>query len=320
MMEEKQAGITALVTAYARAYHAAHDAPLIFYDFLAGQLFSAEEKVFFAGSLAGLLELVAPELAAQHPAREAALAAVMQRYSAPITLSRSRYTEDCLEQAIRQGMDQYVILGAGLDTFAFRRSDLAPRLQVFEVDHPATQERKRQRVAAAGWDLPAHLRLAAVNFGCEDLVAALLAAGFNLRKPAFFSWLGVSYYLSRRAAETTLREIAGLAAPGSRLVLDYLDADALIPGKAARAVQVMQSIVRQTGEPMKTGFAPAALGGTLGGLGFQLEENLSPADIEARYFQGRADSYHAVEQVHFACARMGDWPVNEAENRTKNSI
>lgn len=319
MMEEKQAGITALVTAYARAYHAAHDAPQIFNDFLAGQLFSAEEQEFFVDRLAGLLELVAPELAAQHPTREAALAAVMQRYCAPITLSRSRYAEDCLEQAIRQGTDQYVILGAGLDTFAFRHPDLAPRLQVFEVDHPATQELKRQRVVAAGWVLPAHLRLVAVDFGREDLAAALLAAGFNTREPAFFSWLGVSYYLSRQAVETTLRGIAGLAAPGSRLVLDYLDAEALMPGRAGRAVQVMRSIVRQTGEPMKTGFAPAALGKTLGGLGFQLQENLSPADIEARYFQGRADSYHAVEQLHFACARVGDCPVNEAGNQTRNS-
>lgn len=298
-MEEKQAGVTALVTAYSRAYHATHDDPKIFDDFLADQMFTAEEHLFFDQNLAGLLPLIDPALAESHPNQASALAWVMQLHNGPITLSRSRYTEDRLDEAIQQGVQQYVILGAGLDTFAFRRPELADRLHVFEVDHPTTQALKRQRISMAGWQIPPHLHFVPVDFSRQPLVDALKNAAFDPQKLSFFSWLGVTYYLTQEAIESTLQTIANIAPGGSTLVFDYMDTDAFIPEKAGKTNQWMQNITRQAGEPMKTGFDPQKLAGDLKQLGFSLQDNLSPSEIEDRYFQGRNDHYHASEHVHF---------------------
>jgi methyltransferase (TIGR00027 family) len=301
-MEENRASITALVTAYCRAYHATHDSPKIFDDFLADRMFSKEEHIAFDRNLADMLPLINPALAATQPDQATALACVMQTHHCPITLSRSRYTEDCLEQTVAQGIQQVVLLGAGLDTFAFRRPDLANRLQVFEVDHPATQAMKHERLAMLNMQTPAQLHFIPINFNTENLADVLKRSTYDLHKPGFFSWLGVTYYLSRQVVFETLRTIAGLAPSGSTIVFDYMDREAFIPEKAAKRIQLMQAIARQVGEPMQAGFDPLELGNELKNLGFSLAENLTPADIETRFFQGRADAYHAFEHVHFARA------------------
>ena len=121
---------------------------------------------------------------------------------------------------------------------------------------------------------------------------------------SFFSWLGVTYYLTRAVVFDTLRAVAAVAPAGSVIVFDYMDADAFRPGRAARRVQLLQAIARQVGEPMQAGFDPIELAADLDRAGFRLEENLDPAAIEARYFQQRADEYHAFEHVHFAGATV----------------
>ena len=304
-MEENQAGITALITAYARAYHATHDTPKIFDDFMADALYTPAEHAAFDQNLAGLLKIIDPELAAAQPDRETALARVIQIHNGPITLSRSRYCEDCLEEAIRQGVGQYVILGAGFDTFAFRRPELAGRLQIFEADHPVTQAQKRQRIAAAGWELPPHLHFVPLDFNQEGFSGALLRSAYDPHKLSFFSWLGVTYYLTREVILATLQAIAGLSLSGSPLVFDYIDANAFSSEKAGKRIQLMQGIARMVGEPMKTGFEPLSLAGELQASGLRLVESLDPQEIEARYFQNRADAYHAFEHVHFARAVVG---------------
>jgi methyltransferase (TIGR00027 family) len=301
-MEENQAGITALVTAYSRAYHATHDSPLIFNDFLADQLFTPQEHVFFDRTIAGLIKVIAPELEVHYTDQAAALAWVMQHHSGPTTLSRSRYGEDCLEKAVRQGVEQYVILGAGMDTFAFRRLEWGSSLHVFEVDHPVTQAMKRRRIAAAGWALPANLGFIPVDFAQEDLTDALKNSAYDPEKLTFFSWLGVTYYLSRAEVAAALRSIVRMAPAGSAMVFDYMDPEAFEPDKAGGSVSAMRDITRQTGEPMKSSFDPDGLAQDLESLGWHLEENLSPSDIEERYFSARDDSYHATEHVHFAMA------------------
>src|SRR5579871_1534118 len=138
-MQEQQNGISALVTAYARAYHATHDSPVIFDDSITDQMYTAQEHVEFDRNLAETLKLLNPEMAATNPDQAIALNWVLQTMHIPISVSRSRYTEDCLEAAVKHGVGQYVILGAGLDSFAFRRPDLLSHLEVFEIDHPVTQ-------------------------------------------------------------------------------------------------------------------------------------------------------------------------------------
>jgi methyltransferase (TIGR00027 family) len=296
-MQQRQAGITALVTAYARAYHATHDSPLIFDDFMADKLYTPQERADFGHHLAASVAAVDPELAAAQPDEATALAAVMQLLHAPVTLSRSRYAEERLEAS---SAAQYVILGAGFDTFAFRRPEMLATMNVYEVDHPATQAMKRGRIA--GWSIPARLHFVPVDFNTENFDAALLQAGFDPHQRTFFSWLGVTYYLSREAIFATLEAVRRIAAPGSEIVFDYMDADAFIPEKTVRRMQIMQGGARMVGEPMQTGFAPAALASDLEAVGFTLAENLAPADIQARYFAGRSDRYRAFEHVHFARA------------------
>jgi methyltransferase (TIGR00027 family) len=301
-MDEDRASITALITAYCRAYHATHDSPRIFDDFLADRMFSEEEHATFDRNLAGLLKVINPERAATQPDQAEALASVMQTHSGPITLSRSRYAEDRLATAIEQGVRQYVILGAGFDTFAFRRPDLMDRLRVCEVDHPATQALKHERLAMLAQPYPSQLHFIPLNLETQRLTAVLQPPAYDPHALSFFSWLGVTYYLTREAIATTLGEVATSAPIGSTLVFDYMDAAAFIPEQAARRSQLMQAIAWHVGEPMHTGIDPSTLAADLQRAGFRLEEDLTPIQIEACYFQGRTDDYHAFEHVHFARA------------------
>jgi methyltransferase (TIGR00027 family) len=301
-MEENRVSITALLTAYARAYHATYDTPKIFDDYLAIQLFTEEERTYFGQNLAEALKFFNPEFAASCPDQAAALAWVMRVQNAPITISRARYTEDSLELAVNQGVQQYIILGAGMETFAFRQPEMMKRLHVFEVDQPAMQAFKRNRLAELGWELPAQLRFVPVDFSKESLTAALQRSSYNPQKVSFFSWLGVTYYLTKDVVLDTLHSIAGVAPAGSAVIFDYIDTEAFVPERAAKRMQLMQEIVRRVGEPMKANFDPSTLATDLENVGLRLKENLGPSDIEDRYFKGRTDGYHAFEHVHFAWA------------------
>jgi methyltransferase (TIGR00027 family) len=301
-MPENQVSITALITAFARAYHSKYDSPKIFDDFLAPKLFTPEEQAYFGQNLAKSLEFFDPEFAASCPDQVTALARVMQIQNAPVTLSRSRYTEDSLETAVKQGVQQYVILGAGLETFAFRRPEMVKQLRIFEVDHPATQNYKKQRIAQLGWNIPEQLHFVPVDFSKDNPATALRESGYDPRKSSFFSWLGVTIYLTRQAVLDTLQAIAGMAPAGSIVIFDYLDTDAFIPERTEKSIQLMQEMVRRAGEPIKTGFDPETLARELATLGLHLEENLEPSVIEAHYFKGRTDDYHAKAHFHFGRA------------------
>jgi methyltransferase (TIGR00027 family) len=290
-------------TAFMRAYHAAHVQPPIFEDPLAQRLLTVEEYRTSEERHLRALQVFYPDLAAAYPQRAGALACWMAIAGAPaIVLAHARYTEDLLEQAVGQGARQYVILGAGMDSFAWRRPDLLAQLRVFEIDHPATQAHKRQRLREAGLEPPGNLHFLPVDFGRDHLAAALRRSPFDPRVPTFFSWLGVTYYLPREALFSTWRAISEAAPPGSGVVFDYLDTDAFVPARVSRRVQIMMEIVSRVGEPMITGLAPGALEGDLAGEGLRLRENLGPEVIQERFFRGRTDGYHACEHAHFAWA------------------
>jgi methyltransferase (TIGR00027 family) len=218
-------------------------------------------------------------------------------------LSRARYTEDALEKAVRQGVKQYVILGAGMDTFSFRRPEMMDCLEVFEVDHPATQSFKLLRLAELGWEHPAKLHFIPIDFTKENLVTALTrSSAYNPNVKSFFSWLGVTMYLTREEVFSTLHSITDIAPEGSIVVFDYFDSDAFLPEKLSPVMQKKQEVFQKLGEKITTGFDPSTLAKDIASLGLRLHENLSPEDIEKRYFQGRKDGYHAPEHGHIAYA------------------
>jgi len=287
-MKENQFSLTAIMCAYLRAYHAKYDEPKIFDDFLADQIIPDENRLLIEEGLTKHFQLKAPELAASLPNQATALKLVARAMNSRSNLlSRSRYTEETLEVAIKQGTQQYVILGAGLDTFAFRRSDILVNLQVFEIDHPNTQNFKTQRIKELGWTVPTQLNFIPMDFTQESLAAALKKSSYNPQVKSFFSWLGVTMYLTREEVFATLRTIATIAPTGSRIVFDYFDIDIFDAQKTDTQIQEELAQAQAAGEPMKTGFDPSMLASDLANLGLHLHENLNQVEIQRRYLQGR---------------------------------
>ncbi len=259
--------ITALGAAMLRAAHQLLDEPRVFDDPLA-------------------LAIVGTDSAA-------ALHADPGRYASRASLRafvalRSRYAEDQLAAAMSRGVRQYVVLGAGLDTFAYRSLHAASRLRVFEVDHPATQSWKRERLKAAGIALPDALTFAPVDFERQTLADGLRTAGLAFREPAFFSMLGVVVYLTKPALMQTLQFVASLPA-GSEIVFDYGVPSSALSETQKAAREAGARLVAAAGEPWFTYFDPDELAEELRGLGLSRAEDLSPGTANERYFSKRAD-------------------------------
>ncbi len=199
------------------------------------------------------------------------------------------------------GVRQYVLVGAGMDSFAFRRLDLNQHLQVFEIDRLAAQAFKRQRLAEVGLIPPTNLHFVPIDFTQENVDTALMRSAYDPPDAGLF-WLdGSTPYLNRDMVLDTVKAIKQVATPGSYLVFDYLNTDAFDPAKVAPRVQELVSHLRGI-EPLSSGFEPQALETELAHLGFHVREHLGPFEIETRYFQGRTDGYYATEHVHFMCA------------------
>ena len=202
---------------------------------------------------------------------------------------RIRYAEDRLQEAVAAGAAQYVILGAGLDTFSLRQGELAERLRIYEVDHPASQAMKRQRLIAINGSVPANLVLVPVDFETDRLDEQLTGAGFDTGTPAFFSWLGTTYYLTREAIRDTLERITAVAATGSRIVLDYKYPRRLVPEQWLLFADKVDQFVAKRGEPMLSTFAPEELTAELERDGFTELDTVTPEEQARRYLEGRTD-------------------------------
>lgn len=216
---------------------------------------------------------------------------------------RGRYAEDQLARAVQGGVAQYVVLGAGLDTFAYRNPWRSAGLRVFEVDHPATQEWKRARLGEAGITVPGDMTFAAVDFERQSLADGLHAAGFQKDRPAFFSWLGVTPYLSRAAFHATVQFIASLPSD-SGVAFDYAVERSLLSPVQRVALDAPSARVARAGEPFQLFFDPAALASDFSALGFGNIEDLASEQINARYFAGRSDGLAVSGGGHLLCARV----------------
>lgn len=298
-MEAGQYSKTALATAYIRAYHAARDTPRIFDDFLAHRLIKPEECRSFGPPLADL-QPTAESADEEAGSSDKTVMDWWIKVIAGAILARARYTEDCIEKAVRRGMHQYVILGAGMDTFALRRPEFLKELQVFEIDHPETQAFKRERLAQANLDPPAALHFVPVDLARERLSAALERSSYNPKAMTLFSWPGVTYYLTREEVLSTFGAIRTLAPSGSAVVFDYLDSGFFAPENPHKSVHLVLEKVQGVGEPMNTGFDPPDLAAELARLGYRFLEDMSATEIERHYFSERTDGYHAGQYIHFA--------------------
>jgi methyltransferase (TIGR00027 family) len=265
-MQESTPSRTALRVALRRAAHQLYDAPpLVFPDPIAVPL---------------LGRTYADELARTRTRLDHPFSVAMRAH----LVARSRYAEDSLAQAVAAGVRQYVLLGAGLDTFAYRNP--WPDLRIFEVDHPSTQQWKRKLLAASAIEPPEDLTYAPVDFERQSLADGLAAADFEHRSPAFFGWLGVVPYLTLEAFRATVAYIAEHPA-GSGVALDYGQPREALPQLERLAHDSFSSRVALAGEPFRLFFAPPQIADEFSA--FSRIEDLGAPEVNARYFAGRTD-------------------------------
>jgi methyltransferase (TIGR00027 family) len=261
---------TALTAAAARAAHLIVDhEPVIFADELAAALLGEQADEFISYHRAH----------STHPVLSCARAQV---------LCRSRFTEDHLAACVRAGLTQYVILGAGLDSFAYRTESA---IRVFEVDHPVTQQWKRGQLASAGIPVPDSVSFVAMDFERDQLAGRLRQAGFDPSRPALVSWLGVTMYLTGAAISQTLAEISGFA-PGTQLVTDYILPAALRDDTGNAYASLVAPVAAERGEPWLTFLAPDDMSALLEAHGFSAVEHVRQRDSIPPALWDRTDSLH----------------------------
>ena len=187
-----------------------------------------------------------------------------------------------------------------MDTFAFRETEFLKKDKVFEVDHPLTQKDKIERVTRAGWTVPDNLTFVPVDFARDSLSERLIADGFDPTVKSFFSWLGVTYYLSAEAIEKTLAELSSLCADGSTLVFDYPDENFF--GAPEKRIQNTVMMAKAGGEPMQSAFSYQELEKLLEKHGFLFYELLTPADIQREIIDRVGADMKAFEHVNYCLA------------------
>jgi methyltransferase (TIGR00027 family) len=275
---------TALTAAAARAAHLIVDQP---------------PRIFTDGLAAALLGARAEEFISYHRAHGEHL--VLSAARTQVTC-RSRYTEDRLAGAAAQGITQYVILGAGLDSFAYRRSKPAG-LRVFEVDHPATQEWKRAQLAQAGIPIPDGTAFVPADFEHGELTARLRATGFDPARPALVSWLGVTMYLTQPAISQTLAEL-GTFAPGTELITDYMLPAGLRDQDGQSYAGQVGPVAAERGEPWLTCPAPDEMSAQLTMHGFGRVRQISQRDSVSPRLWARSDTLHPIRLSMLAHATI----------------
>lgn len=217
---------------------------------------------------------------------------------------RTRYAEDALRDAVTRGINQYVIVGAGFDSFAYRLPAWAEGLMIYEVDHPATQRLKRDRLTACGVSVPSTVQFIEADLSVESLGTALSRSSYRTDRAVFFSWLGVTMYLTREANLNTLRAIAACTSAASELVFTYLDEAALGPGHAAdEAFHRLKAEVSAAGETFLSGFDPHTLHDLLSATGLLLLEDLDGHQAVARYDPAGLNALRSAAAAHIVHAR-----------------
>jgi methyltransferase (TIGR00027 family) len=304
-MNETSASRTALVTSLMRAVHTRFDRPALIDDPWGDRLVLDSERKAIQEVVTGALEPEARKQLDALGSPEAVLHAALRASPAYGTvIVRTRYAEDALEGAVVRGARQYVIIGAGMDSFALRQPAFAQGVEVFEIDHPATQGLKRRRLRECAVSLPQALHFVAADLSQEQLGAALARSSFRRAQPTFFSWLGVTAYLTRDANLATLRAIAACAAHESTLVFTYLDQREFDPDRQSDDIQRTRARVASLGEPWLSGFDPAELADDLRDVGLALVEDLGGEELRARYCRDRNDGLSPADTLHIARAQV----------------
>jgi methyltransferase (TIGR00027 family) len=283
-VEKPAASRTALATSLMRAVHTRRDPHPLINDPWGDRLVPESIKRAMAAS------------------NELLDASMMGSRSYANVITRTRYAEDALKAAVSKGVGQYVLIGAGFDSFALRRPAFAKDLQIFEIDFPATQRLKIERIDACGMALPGGVHFIEADLSMESVAAALARSSFDTTRLTFFSWLGVTMYLTRAANLATLRSIASCSPAGSEVVFTYLD-ERLFQTKSD-SFRELEQRVAALGEPFLSGFNPAELAANLATCGLDLVEDLNGSGAAARYERGGEHDLGQSLFSHIALSRV----------------
>jgi methyltransferase (TIGR00027 family) len=289
-MKYKQRYSTAEVTAAIRAMHLLYDQPVVFDDPYALQLTSpALRRLCQSRFLQWLLS-------------RKSTSEIYRPISGQI-ISRAKYVEEKLDQAASKGISQYVIIGAGFDSFCLRRPDFAANLRIYEIDHPATQQIKRERLGEISSFSPKGVEFLAIDLEKRTIADALSDSSFLKDEKAFFSWLGVVPYLSKDVVFAVLYDLVCFAARGSEIVFDYLIPIYRMTPKDRQALGRGMRIIEHWGEPVESFFHPDAFPDVVSYFGYRILENQSPDELNERYFADRLDNlvaHSAAYIIHAA--------------------
>lgn len=301
-MQEAVPSRTAIMTSLIRALHSRSD-PLRILDDPWGYRLMPKEVIqaLYERALSTGVHV------ARDASREAVVDSLVRASSGYASVvTRARYTEDALHAATARGVRQYVLIGAGFDSYALRHANEQRALRIFELDHPATQSFKRGRMRALSITSPPNVQFIATDLSKETLLDALGRSVFDPAAPAFFSWLGVTMYLSREVNLATLAAIADGAAPGSEVVFDYFEQSLFDTNASPRSQEfaAMRARVAEMGEAFVSGFDSETLSDVLAGVGLTLEEDLSIPDLVARYDPQGVNNFRPGSRARVARASL----------------
>lgn len=304
-MIEEQESITAQLCLFARAFHSNYGKEKIFDDYLSFDLMGREQYEEIG-------QLIENDFDPEKFDRNRwfchkNIKDILYKYILPIPLSRIKFAEIELENfaKLKGAMGekiQYVICGAGMDSFAFRNQ--IHNIKIFEVDHPDTQRYKLERIKKLEWIIPENLTFVPVDFSKDSLKEKLLEKGFDSNLPTFTAILGVTYYLTLPVFEQTLKIISELSPEGSKLIFDFPDERTFSEElkNTAPRVQELADVTEKLGEPMLHGFSTEEVKQALERNAFELASHYRPETIQDLYFEGRSDGLKAYENVHFIVA------------------
>ncbi|USK47940.1 class I SAM-dependent methyltransferase [Bacillus sp. CMF12] len=298
-MKPNESSLTSLISAFGRAYHSQYDTPKIFDDYVAQKLISQKEISEISENMINGIQFFNEYIAQTLQGKsEEILKWITQVQLSPTPLARAAYCEKVLLNEIKLGLKQYVILGAGLDTFCFRHNELENTLEIFEIDHPSTQDFKMKRLDNAKLIIPRNLHFVSMDFTKKFSFQKFIDEGFENKK-TFFSLLGVSYYLTKEEISHLISNLFANAPIGSSIVFDYADENLFKEKGISNRVENMVKMASASGEPMKSCFTYNETENMLEKSGLLIYEHLSPATINDRFFSNRKDYLTAFETIHY---------------------
>ncbi|MED3801301.1 class I SAM-dependent methyltransferase [Lysinibacillus xylanilyticus] len=301
-MNKGESSLTSLISAFSRAYHSQFDTPKIFDDYLAQELITEQEFNDIQTNMVQGIQFFNKEIAEKlNGQTEELLKWIVQTQLSPTPLARAAYCEKVLLNEVMLGLQQYVILGAGLDTFSLRHPEFENILEIFEIDHPATQEFKKKRLAEVNLMLPSNVHFVSMDFTKKFSSENLLDNGFDNKK-TFFSLLGVSYYLTKEETSSLLDHLFANVPSGSSIVFDYADEKLFKEQGISNRVNNMVKMAAASGEPMKSCFTYEEMEKMLENSGLLIYEHLTPDKINELYFDNRKDYLTAFETIHYVHA------------------